>query len=747
MALRHCDRRGLVTVVLGGSLAAVVPAQGQSLPQGPGTDIGTAQAFGAGPAATPEAPQTAAQFAPSRPQLNQTEPTSTIDAETLQKLAVPTENYNDLVRLTPSAMDISPVGPGLQQDFGQSIRGLQYTQFSVLYDGIQIPGYIANLAPQPGAYFMEHDLGSITVHRGPGQASAIGSATFGGYIDLASPTLSGGGSVSPYATLGGYGTKLFGVEAQTGNLAVLGGARGYIDLSREEARGATSGTATERRNAFVKLEQPIGDNTVVTFVANVDNADTNTPYGATLNNIRIYGPNYALNKDPTSQTFRGYNRDNYTTDFEYLGVHSDLGNGLTVEDKVYTVSYYQRHSQGLDPGGRAPNLAGVYALQGVPGVDLTGDVPGLAGQNDFRAWGNVLRITQDTPYGQARAGLWVEREGFTTYTTNIDLTRHGLPYSSDPTVSAYVNHYQSTLATVQPYAEFAWTPLPTLTVTAGMKYSSATRSLNGPAGLTGQPQNDHASYNKALPSIDANWRVAPGLSVYAQAAEGYLTPNLNLFSTTAVTSVRPSTTNSFQVGTVFQRDWLNLGVDGYYIQYNNYVNSLTTGGLTTFFNQGGAVYKGVEVEGTVKLPRGFALYANGTLNDSAYDTNGNNLAQTPRRTGAIALLYDQGGLVREGDDLHASVFAKNVGPQYGLDTANVGQFDSVPIKSYNQVDLNAGYVLPMHGKRVRFDVNVYNLFNDKHLIGYGGQTIGPPSEALYFANPGRSIFFSLKATL
>lgn len=98
-------------------------------------------------------------------------------------------------------MDISPVGPGLQQDFGQSIRGLQYTQFSMLYNGIQIPGYFANFAPQPGAYFMEHDLGSITVHRGPGQASATGSATFGGYIDLASPELSSTRGVSAFGTV------------------------------------------------------------------------------------------------------------------------------------------------------------------------------------------------------------------------------------------------------------------------------------------------------------------------------------------------------------------------------------------------------------------------------------------------------------------------------------------------------------------------------------------------------------------
>jgi len=48
-------------------------------------------------------------------------------------------------------------------------------------------------------------------------------------------------------------------------------------------------------------------------------------------------------------------------------------------------------------------------------------------------------------------------------------------------------------------------------------------------------------------------------------------------------------------------------VNGVYIQYENFINSRTVGGFTTFFNQGGAVYKGIEVEGTVKLKHGVAL--------------------------------------------------------------------------------------------------------------------------------------------
>ena len=199
------------------------------------------------------------------------------------------------------------LAPALQQDFGQSIRGLQYTQFSVLYDGIPIPGFPFNFAPQPGIYFTSHDIGEITVHRGPGQASAIGAATFGGFVELKSTQLSNEASVMPYGTVGSFGTKLYGVQAETGSLRrSMNGARGLIDLENEDAGGATSGTATRRRNGFLKFEQPIGENTVVTFAGNLDHTFTKTPYGATLPNIQAFGRNYALNGDPTSQSFSGY---------------------------------------------------------------------------------------------------------------------------------------------------------------------------------------------------------------------------------------------------------------------------------------------------------------------------------------------------------------------------------------------------------------------------------------------------------
>ena len=47
---------------------------------------------------------------------------------------------------------------------------------------------------------------------------------------------------------------------------------------------------------------------------------------------------------------------------------------------------------------------------------------------------------------------------------------------------------------------------------------------------------------------------------------------------------------------MIDRPGFTLGTDLYYIQYQNYIDSRTVGDITTFYNQGGAVYKGVELQ-------------------------------------------------------------------------------------------------------------------------------------------------------
>ena len=693
-------------------------------------------------------PGAAADQAPSQGSLTQIEPTATISQRFIQENVPATSNYDDIIRLTPSAMDIDPNGPGLQQDFGQSIRGLQYTQFSVLFDGVQIPGSPGNLSPQPAAYFVAHDLGGIVVNRGPGPASTIGSATFGGDVELSSRDLSGTMRFNPYATFGSFGTKLYGLQAETGSLGgVLGDGRLLIDIQRNESRGASTGTTDERRNLFLKYVQPIGERTRVTAVVNLDNAVTDTPYGTPLGLIDEFGRNYSLNDDPRSQDYGPYNKDRYMTDFEYIKVDHDFGGGFQASDQAYTTAFYHRGTQTADTSLTTPNLTTTakktYYLNGVA-TALDNDVPGAAYKNDYRAWGDILRLTQDTGYGQGRAGLWFETEDNPLYKANVVLTRGDAQYTTSPTASAFQYNYFDRLTTVQPYVEFAWKPTPRLTVTIGVKYSSVTREVKGPLVRTIKgPAQENATYNKALPSLNVNYRVAAGLSVYAQAAKGYLTPPLNVFYAQILNSVQPSTTDNYQVGTVYQHGWLSADADLYYIRYENYIASTTIGTNTLYTNQGSAHFQGIELEATAQVGLGFALYANGSLNDANYQ-NGATVAQAPRRTAVAGFLFDRADVVLKSDRLGFSLLDKDVGPQYGVDTGFVNKY---PIKSYDTLDLSLHYVLPVLGSRhVELGLQATNLLNNLSLIGYAAAAAGS-GEPLYWVNPGRGLFFNVSAVL
>ena len=728
------------------SICLMSAAAAQTVPSDAPENLGTAEAKAGGAIVpvgnAPTAPITAAQFAPSQAPLTSIEPTSVIGSEFLRKIAPQTDDYNDVVLLTPSATDDSPAGPGLQQDFGQSIRGLQYTEFSVLWDGIPVPGFPSNYAPQPGAYFLSHDFSSVTVNRGPGQASAIGQATFGGSIDLATTSPLSTPQTQVYGTFGSFGTKFFGIQGDTGDIGQTGGTRGLLDLTREEANGADTGISTERRNLFAKIEQPIGAGTVLTLAVNADNDVTKTPYGATLQNIALFGRNYNLNDNPTSQSYSSDNRDIYTTDFVYLGERSDLGGGWVLDNKSYQTEYIQRDQHGADVGGTGPNLNGPIYI-GNTLTNVSNDVPGVFNHLDFEDWGDVLRISKSFPVGQLRFGIWGDRDGFDTYSYNSDLTRNAVAYTTAPGANALTSQYFADLVTIQPYAEFAYRPVSSLTLTAGLKYSSVTRNINGPL-FNGGPTDVGATYNQLLPSLDANWRVGKGWALFTQVAKGYLAPQLGVLGQ-AASSVQPSTTWSYQIGSVYHRRWLSLGADAYTIDFNNYINNATVANVTTYFNQGGANFKGLEIEGTVTLGGGLAVYLNGSLNDSNYNSNGNNLAQTPRRTAAAELLYDKGSVLLSNDDLFATITSKDVGPQYAVDTANNGAFDQFPIKSWNQVDLSAGYVLPVLHRRIKASVNVSNLFNHQSIIGYDGDTA--ELQPLYFIQAGRSIFFNVAAYL
>ena len=105
----------------------------------------------------------AGYVAPSRAPLSAAQPTSAVGPSFIQNNIAPSQNYDDIIKFTPSTQNIAPAGPGLQQNFMETIRGFQYTQFNTTFDGLVLPGTPSRFAPQTAAYFTSHDLSQVQV--------------------------------------------------------------------------------------------------------------------------------------------------------------------------------------------------------------------------------------------------------------------------------------------------------------------------------------------------------------------------------------------------------------------------------------------------------------------------------------------------------------------------------------------------------------------------------------------------------
>jgi iron complex outermembrane receptor protein len=719
-------------------------------------DLGTVNATGTqaplptdqGPFATP-APGSAASVAPSTMPLEAAQPTSVVSKTFIDNSLIPAQNYDEVIKFTPSVMNIQPAGPVSQQNYGESIRGFQYTQFNTTFDGLVLPGGPSNFAPQSATYFTSHDLGNVIVDRGPGTASTIGYATFGGTLALNSKEPSDTRSAEAYTTFGSFNQEVYGFEADSGAQPSLGGGRGLIDFSRMDTGAYLTGVTTTRDNVFGKWEQPIGANTLITFVGMYNDSYGHTAYGSTIAQINTYGPDYGLSLDPKNQAFYGYNTDIYDTDFEYIKINTDLGDDWNLEETPYTNSYFRHGTEGADPNGTTPNL-------GEPGgskeyindirVHPLDDVPGVSKHNDFRDWGSTTKIVKDTPWGELRTGFWFDYISNGVYRVKEDFTRD-VVYTTSATASQFNQQYHDRLVTAQPYIEFAWKPLPGLTITPGVKYTSVTRELDIGV-LSGLPQGEtNKTWNKAQPSVEVHYQITPHWSSYAQVAVGFLAPPLSTLETTKQTAdVSPEETINYQLGTAYQVQKLAVSGDVYYIPFQNFIVSRSVDGDTLYINEGGAVYKGVEVEGTYSIGGGLSLYANGTLNDARFD-DGAHIYQAPQRTAAIGGLFNRKSVVLDQDNVYATILLKEVGKQFGENgnTAN-GPTAEYPIKSYSNIDLALAYTLPLqNGRKAKVGLNFYNLLNNHSLVGFAGNTAaGAP---LYWTDPGFSGFVTFAITM
>ena len=560
-ARQHGHRLALALTTLALGIQAAYAADSASVEFAPVSVTVQAGAYGTA------AKGTASAVAPTQASLDATQPQSVITRDFIDLSVAPTTEYSRIVNIAPSMSGEAANGPGLGET-KETMRGFADDEYNITFDGIPW-GDTNNPAHHSTSFFPGTIIGGATVERGPGNASNLGYATFGGSINLFSKKASKDASASFFTTLGSWNTRLLGAGYESGRMEGAGEATLQLNYQNLQSDGYLSYSPIKAQNLTLKYERKVADSSVLTFFSSINNTRYQQPdsnKGATQSQIARYGRNFQLDNDPSSLNYWGYNFTNKDTDFDYLRLRSDMGNGWKTDNTLYSYAYNNQTISSSNPTWTGTTPSTTKDPRTLVGGVVT-VIPGIDKQNQYRVWGDTFKATKQLDAGQIRTGVWLESSKSDRHQYDINVLNMAysgiekaipgvpanstLPGSTRPINSVKFDQ-QSTIRTFQPYVEYEWMVTSDLQITPGVKYVNINRSQRSPVAQTTRLLNDSGAltYTSTLPYLTANQKINDTMAVYAQYAKGYQIPDLNTLyvANPSLNSTDPQKTTNYQFG-------------------------------------------------------------------------------------------------------------------------------------------------------------------------------------------------------
>jgi len=639
-------------------------------------------------AALPEA----AVAAPSQASLTARSAQSLISNEYIRNYTSPISDYSQVLQMAPGTFSVASNGPGLG-DTKTFFRGFADGQYNMTFDGIPFND-TNDPTHHSWVFFPAQTIGSTVFDRSPGSAVTIGPSTYGGSVNLISRSLATDMQIDGSVSYGSFNTRLFDVEFNSGQFGSDGKSRLIADAHDMRSDGYQTFNYQQRDAFSAKYSYAVSNNTTLTGFASIMELHANTPNqkGSTRAQIAQYGDNFLMSGDPNSPLYYKFNFYDVPTNFEYFGIRTLFGSGWSIDNKTYTMRYYNKQ-----------NYNGLTTISPTSATDKL---------NSYWKVGNNLPVSYVSNAGVFRTGIWTEYASTDRYQT-----------PSDPRTwvdAALPNfHEMFGTTTVQPYAEYELRVGDKLTVTPGVKYAYYQQDFtqladNGKTvgNLNGAASVDHAAaYHAWLPSFDAHYLLQSYWSVYGQYGKGQNIPPTSVFdvkNAAVGTLPEPILTNTVQFGSVWKSRRATLDVDVYHINFqSNYSATLDpVSGDTVYFLGPESVTKGVEAESTILVGHGIAMYLNGTVGSARY-VNGQWVQNAPRDSETIGLTYNRGSW-------NVGVFSKRIGQIYN---DNGAVHMAVAIDPFDITNLFVNYTLRGASKfaptKIRLAIN--NL-TDSHAI-------------------------------
>ncbi|WP_245656810.1 TonB-dependent receptor [Sphingomonas asaccharolytica] len=713
-----------------------------------------------------------AESAPITASLTTTQPQSAVSRDYIDN-ATASSDFNELIALTPG---VSISGAGNGYGYGETkatIRGFQDGEYNVTYDSIPFAD-TNNPTHHSTAFFPSNTIETVVVDRGPGNASQLGQATFGGNLNMYSRGVKDemGGQVE--GILGNWNSFIGRAEFQTGKIAALNDTRIVLTGQYLRSDGALTYSPVESKNLYGKAVIPIGSSNTLTVMSTWNRnhyyqsdvlkgatcGSATTPKGSTValgpdgsaltqltgtncaagSNVGVYGRNYGLSNDPTQMDYWKYNRTDKTTDFSYLRLQSDLGSGFSMDNRAYMYGYTNNTWS-----GNTGNVVTGFSGAGTPASPYKAvagpatDILGYSKMNKYRVFGYIGQLNYDFSMGKIRLGGWYEYAVTDRHLVDFDRTTGAPSYnekanlgtpatSALPPVSeanlSYVQH--SKWNQYQLFAEFEFHPIASLSITPGVKYVNFKRSIDAAVNQKSRlPLDTSATWTKTLPFLTVNWQAMSNWSFYGQYAQGMYVPDLSSFYSasgqlsTALDSLKPQTTTNYQVGTVWHGNKISIDADGYIINVNNKIGSCNTVGCDSslLVNIGQVRYKGVEGQVSYMPVKGLTLFANGSYNKARSVQTGAQIAKAPFSTAAAGFIYRNGGF-------RLSFSQKYTGLQYATEFNGNPNIRLYRIKPYSIGDFAISQEI---GKNLRLGVTVNNVFNSRAVTAIANSSSGAPT--------------------
>jgi iron complex outermembrane receptor protein len=709
------------------------------------SDVKDLGAVGTKATADANATSKAAAAAPTKTSLDATQPKSIISRDYIENSASAVADFSAIAAIAPSVtLGISTNGPGLGET-KNGIRGFNDGQFNITFDGIPF-GDTNGPSHHSTAYFPASVIGEVVVERGPGNASDLGQATFGGSINLFSRPIANERVASPYFSFGTWNTKLLGARYDSGLLKDVGDAKFAMSYQKQTSDGYQTFSAIQGQNLMFKGQKPVGENTLVTVNLNYNRnwyRTSDVVKGLTAAQAAKFGKNYLLSDDPNKANYYGYNIVNKDTVMNYVRVQSDLGSGWAIDNNFY---YYNYTNVGISSLASDVETGLGTVIVDAAGTTKANQMPGYTKVNEYWVSGNILKLTKQTGAGLARVGLWYENADThrSLYDYNLlDGTAHFAEKKITGLFNDKINNVSyeqnSGWNQYQPFAEFEWAVNDQLKVIPGIKYMHTTLTIDALVNQTARiTQHVSKDFKATLPFLAANYKLGADWATYAQYAGGMLVPNIGNYQSTGAdaTTIDPQRSTNYQAGIIHKTDALVFDVDVYYIDFKNKIATVpgTSGANAVLFNQGRVEYKGVEAQLNYAFGGGFSAYINSSINRATTKASGLSIAGVPDTTAAIGVIYSQHGW-------SASLIEKRVGRTWALDGA------AYRVDPYSSLDLNIGYAFHSAGmgfKSVKVSAGIFNLANHEAILSASAKNNAVGSATYGTVNAGDTFTYQPK---